>query len=92
MLERLVPAIARTADLVREIATGSEEQGKGISQISQAIQQLDQTTQRNAGATEELAAASEELAHQARTLEQAVAFFQTGDASTALCPTLAVAD
>lgn len=79
MLERLIPAIGRTAELVREIATGSEEQGKGIALISQAIQQFDQSTQRNAGATEALAAAAEELSAQARTLESAVAFFQTAN-------------
>ena len=76
MLERLVPQIQRTADLIGEISSACREQDIGISQINQAIQQLDQVTQQNATSSEEVSATSEELSSQAERLQQTVAFFR----------------
>jgi len=76
MLNRLVPDIQKTAELVQEISVASNEQNTGAEQINQAIQQLDQVIQQNAGASEEMASTSEELASQAEQLLQAIAFFK----------------
>ena len=77
MLQRLVPDIRKTAELVSEISAACREQDVGASQINEAIQQLDKVTQQNAGASEEMSATSEELAAQAEELQTSIAFFRT---------------
>ncbi len=79
MLERLVPDIHKTAELVQEITAASSEQSAGAEHINLAIQQLDQGTQQNAAAVEQLATAAEELASQARGLQESVEFFQVDE-------------
>jgi len=79
MLERLVPDIRKTADLVSEISAACREQDIGAEQINQAIQQLDKVTQQNASASEEMSATSEELAAQAEQLQAGIAYFRTED-------------
>lgn len=79
MLNRLVPDIRKTAELVSEISAACREQDLGASQINEAIQQLDKVTQHNASASEEMSATSEELATQAEELQTSLAFFQTGE-------------
>jgi methyl-accepting chemotaxis protein len=76
MLNRLVPDIRKTAELVAEISAACREQDIGAGQINQAIQQLDKVTQQNAGASEEMSATSEELAAQAEELQSSIAFFR----------------
>jgi methyl-accepting chemotaxis protein len=76
MLNRLVPDIQKTAELVSEITAACREQDIGASQINEAIQQLDQVTQQNASASEEMSATSEELAAQAEELQASIAFFR----------------
>ena len=77
MLQRLVPDIRKTAELVSEISAACREQDVGASQINEAIQQLDKVIQQNAGAAEEMSATSEELAAQAEELQTSIAFFRT---------------
>ncbi|GAB4529874.1 MAG: methyl-accepting chemotaxis protein [Roseibium sp.] len=76
MLNRLVPDIRKTAELVAEISAACREQDIGSAQINEAIQQLDKVTQQNAGASEEMSATSEELAAQAEELQASIAFFK----------------
>ena len=76
MLEKLVPDIRKTAELVKEIATGSEEQSTGVIHINKAVQELDGIIQQTASASEELAASSEQLAAQAEQLQTAIQFFK----------------
>ncbi len=76
LLEKLVPDIRKTAELVREIAAASAEQSTGAGQVNKAIQQLDQVIQQNASASEEMASTAEELAGQAEILQTAIAFFK----------------
>ena len=80
MLQRLVPDIRKTAELVSEISAACREQDVGANQINEAIQQLDKVTQQNAGASEEMSATSEELAAQAEELQASIAFFRTDSA------------
>jgi methyl-accepting chemotaxis protein len=82
MLNRLVPDIRKTAELVSEISAACREQDIGAAQINQAIQQLDQVTQQNAGASEEMSATSEELASQAEELQTSIAFFKVDSAGS----------
>ena len=78
IINKLVPDIQKTAELVQEISVASEEQNTGAGQINQALQQLDQVIQQNAGASEEMAATSEELSAQSETLIQSIGFFTVG--------------
>lgn len=78
MLDRLVPDIQKTADLVTEINAASNEQATGVQQINAAIQQLSNVVQENASSSEELASTSEELASQATAMLEDVNFLKTG--------------
>ena len=78
MLERLVPDIQRTAELVQEISAASKEQDTGAEQINKALQQLEKVIQQNASASEEMASTTEELTGQADQLVSALAFFNIG--------------
>ncbi len=76
MLSKIVPDIQKTADLVQEINSASNEQRSGANQINKAIQQLDQVIQQNAAASEEMASTSEELLSQAEQLQNTIGFFR----------------
>ncbi|UJX42479.1 MCP four helix bundle domain-containing protein [Desulfovibrio sp. JY] len=76
LLEKLVPDILKTSDLVQEIAAASNEQSAGAEQVNKGLQQLDQVVQQNASASEELASTAEELSSQAEQLVSTVGFFQ----------------
>ena len=79
-LEKLVPDIRKTAELVSEISAACREQSIGVDQINQAIQQLDQVTQANAGAASEMTATAEQLASEAGRLEERAGYFRMTDA------------
>jgi methyl-accepting chemotaxis protein len=83
MLEKLVPDIQRTAELVQEISAASKEQDTGSEQINKALQQLEQVIQQNASAAEEMASTTEELTGQSEQLVSALSFFRTGDEADA---------
>jgi len=76
LLEKMVPDITRTAELVQEINATSGEQSSGVGQINSAMQQLDKVTQQNAASSEELAATAEEMQAQSANLQQVVGFFR----------------
>lgn len=76
MLTKLVPDIRKTAELVQEISSSSNEQNSGTAQINKALQQLDQVIQQNAAASEEMASTCEELSSQAEQLQTAIDFFK----------------
>ncbi len=78
MLDKLVPDIQKTAELVQEINAASGEQNSGAEQINKAVQQLDQVVQQNAGAAEEMSSTAEELASQAEHLQSVIEFFKVG--------------
>ena len=79
MLDKLVPDIQRTAELVQEISAASKEQDTGAEQINKALQQLEKVIQQNASASEEMASTTEELTGQSDQLVSALGFFHTGD-------------
>jgi methyl-accepting chemotaxis protein len=81
LLNKIVPDIQKTAELVQEISAASNEQNSGAEQINRAIQQLDQVIQQNAGASEEMSSTAEELASQAEQLTASVEFFKVGNGS-----------
>jgi len=76
MLDKMVPDIQKTSELVQEISASSKEQDTGAGQISKAIQQLDSVIQQNASSSEEMASTAEELYGQAEQMKAAIGYFR----------------
>jgi methyl-accepting chemotaxis protein len=74
-------ATARVCQIVGEIAGASEEQSRGIGQVSQAVNQMDLVTQQNAALVEQAAAAAQSLEEQASKLKSAVSAFKLTEAT-----------
>ena len=72
VLGEIATGVAKTSDLVNEIAAASQEQAQGVDQINKAVSQMDKVTQQNAAAAEESASASEELNAQAASMKEVV--------------------
>ncbi len=68
----MAQASDKNAQLVREIASASEEQRVGLEQIAKAVSQVDAVTQRNATEANETAEMSEQMLAQAEALAQVV--------------------
>ncbi len=79
MLEKLIPDINKTAELVSEINAASIEQAKGIEQINNAIMQLNTVVQQNASSAEEMAATCEELASQSSQMQSVMDLLKYGE-------------
>ncbi|QJB58321.1 chemotaxis protein [Pseudodesulfovibrio sp. zrk46] len=75
MLEKMVPDIQKTSQLIQEISSASQEQSQGVTQINRGISDLDLVIQQNASASEELASTAEELSGQAVQLQESISFF-----------------
>lgn len=54
----IVEAVRRVTDIMAEIATASDEQSKGIQQVSTAVTEMDNVTQQNAALVEEATTAA----------------------------------
>lgn|GEM_PF-6710558 len=70
--------ICQASDIVGQIAAASEEQSRGIEQVSQAVNQMDEITQQNAALVEQAAAAAQSLEEQAGGLTGVVSSFKVG--------------
>ena len=78
-MQDIVRSVTRVTDIMGEIASASDEQSRGIEQVTQAVTQMDQVTQQNAALVEESASAATALEEQAITLADAVAVFRLAD-------------
>jgi len=76
LIQQIIPDIKKTADLVQEISSASEEQKTGMEQITTAINQLSTVAQSNSQAAESMAATSEILKKQSQELKDTVTFFK----------------
>ncbi len=81
-LDKIVDSVAKASTLAAEIATASNAQAQGISQISIGVSQIDDVTQQNTAVAEQTAAAAEELRSQANILQQLLHRFQLRHGST----------
>jgi methyl-accepting chemotaxis protein len=82
-LEEIRNGAIKSADIVAEIATSSNEQAQAIAQINEGLSQIDKVTQTNTASAEESASASEELSGQAGLLKEIVQRFKTKDTKLA---------
>jgi methyl-accepting chemotaxis protein len=82
-LGEIVESIRSVASIVADIANASIEQATGIEQINKALTQMDEVTQQNSALVEENAATAKTLEHQAKAMDEQVAYFQiaVGDGS-----------
>ncbi|EJT3482873.1 Tar ligand binding domain-containing protein [Salmonella enterica] len=78
-MNEIVDAVKRVTDIMLDIAAASDEQSRGIVQVSQAISEMDKVTQQNASLVEEASAAAASLEEQAARLTQAVDAFRLQD-------------
>lgn len=76
VMNAIIVAVTRVNDLMGEIASASDEQSRGISQVGQAVAEMDGVTQQNASLVEQSAGAAASLEDQARQLTEAVALFK----------------
>ncbi len=72
VIRAITESATQVKTLVDEVNMGSQEQARGIEQISKAVAQMDQVTQTTAASAEESASASEELSAQAQALNHIV--------------------
>ncbi|WP_368900283.1 methyl-accepting chemotaxis protein [Mixta calida] len=85
----IVEAVRRVTDIMAEIAAASDEQSRGIQQVSLAVTEMDNVTQQNASLVEEASSAAASLEEQAARLTQAVAAFRLSQQETASSPKVA---
>lgn len=72
ILDEIVNSANRVLQMVVEIATGSQEQSKGVQEINKAMAQLNQVTQQSSVSSQESASASARLSKQAEILHNSV--------------------
>ena len=75
-LTEIVDSIKKVAEIVADIANASNEQATGIEQVNKALAQMDEVTQQNSALVEENAATAKTLEHQAKAMDERVAFFK----------------
>ena len=75
-MSTIVDAVAIVTHTMQEIAAASDEQSRGITQVSQAISEMDKVTQQNASLVEEASTAALSLEEQAARLTEAVDVFR----------------
>ena len=74
-LTSIIDTVRRVAEIAPEIAAGSREQARSITEINKALNDLDAATQQNAALVEESSAAAASLADQSAQLVNVVADF-----------------
>lgn len=78
-LNKILPDIEMTGELIDNISVASQEQNAGAMQINSALNSLNDLTQINAAQSEEIAASASELKVQAEKLNTAIAIFSLED-------------
>lgn len=75
-LAEIKEGVTKVADYISDIATASNEQAQGISQINTGLSQIDIVTQRNTATAEECASAADELLKQSKDLKELLLEFK----------------
>jgi methyl-accepting chemotaxis protein len=69
---QVTESASKVGELVAEIAAASDEQARGIEQISTAVSEMDKVTQQNAANAQQSSSSSEEMFSQAGYLKEMV--------------------
>ncbi|QTF06491.1 methyl-accepting chemotaxis protein [Brenneria izadpanahii] len=75
-MQDMLTAVTSVKDIMDEIVSASDEQSRGISQVTQAVHEMDGVTQQNAALVQEASAAAASLEDQAKRLSQVVQVFR----------------
>ncbi len=75
-LDRILDSAVKTSELIGEIAAASEEQARGIGQVSRGVDQVDQVTQQFAANAQQTASSASELSVQAEGLRKVLSRFR----------------
>ncbi|MCL1808022.1 MAG: methyl-accepting chemotaxis protein [Oscillospiraceae bacterium] len=78
-LKKIVEGINRSAEIIENIAGGSDGQTAAIDHLNQGIDQVSQVVQQNSAAAEESAASAEEMSGQSAMLEDLISQFKLKD-------------
>jgi len=78
-LNEIVDSIGKVNQIIEEIASSSNEQSIGVSQVNQAITEIDSAVQQNAALVEETAATAEELGNMSEKMSQNIAQFKLNE-------------
>ena len=81
-MDDVLAQVRNVSGLIGALRDSTEEQTRGIGEVSRAVTQIDQVTQNNASMVEEASAAAQSLRQQAAHLMQAVSSFRLAGAST----------
>lgn len=76
LLEKLVPDIEHTANLMHDISAGSREQHAGAEEINNALQQLDQLAQTSADSAARMTTSYQSLAQKSSELRHSLSRFK----------------
>ncbi len=74
-MHEMTTAVSSVQHIIGEIVAASDEQARGIAQVTIAVNEMDGTTQQNAALVQQMSAASSSLEDQARQLAQTVKQF-----------------
>jgi methyl-accepting chemotaxis protein len=77
-LQKVIPEISESANLVNEIFMANREQQSGAELINNSISQLSGVTTQNSALAEEVSASAEELSAQAERLKEIISIFKIG--------------
>lgn len=75
-LAEIVASVKKVAEIISNIANGSQSQATGIVEVNKAIDQIDQMTQSNSAIVEEVTAASTSVSKQAVSLANLINQFK----------------
>ena len=75
-LEKIIPEIVRSAELISDIVLASQEQEINVEAVNDAVLQLAETTNENSASAEELSSSAEELNAQAKHLLEMIFVFK----------------
>jgi len=75
-MDDIATEVMRMTTLMREIASASQEQSRGIEQVNIAVSQMDETAQQNAALVQQSSAATRSMEEQSRALIDAMASFK----------------
>ncbi len=71
----IVKSVTKSSDIIKLIATASEEQAESIQQITIGLERIDEITNTNTANSEEMAAASLDLSAKTENLSKQIAVF-----------------
>ncbi len=74
-LEEIVESIAKVSNLVSEIDNASQDQSRGISEVTTGLDMIDNVTQQNTSTAEQSAASAVQLSNQAGEMESMLGVF-----------------